>query len=200
MTQRRLGRFKLPPFQGDRTRNRAVPCLRGASRFHRGAAANLCDGRRREAGQSLVEFALILPVLLLLIVGTIEFGGLMASYVMVESASREAARYAATVGDTGLGTIRRYADCAGIREAALRVSSPFQEVSTVVIQYDNGPGTASLVPAGCPPPADQIRPGTRVMVRVRATRFPIVPLILNGPIELVAETHRTILADIEVSP
>lgn len=173
------------------------------------------DGRRRSAirphrmglrrlqpnpGQSLVEFALILPVLLLLIVGTIEFGALMTSYIMVESASREAARYAATVGDDGPGTLNRFEDCAGIRQAALRVSSPLQAVSTIVIEYDNGPGTPSLTPAGCPPPADQVGLGTRVVVRVRATHRPIVPLLFTGPIEMVSETQRTILTDVETGP
>lgn len=148
----------------------------------------------------MVEFALILPVLLLLIVGTIEFGALLASYIMVESASREAARYAATVGDDGPGTLRRFQDCDGIRAAALRVSTPLQAVSTIVIDYDNGPGTPALSPPGCPPPAEQVRLGTRVLVRVRATHHPIVPMLFTGPIELVSETHRTILTDVEVHP
>jgi hypothetical protein len=51
--------------------------------------------RRREAGQSLVELSLVLPILLFigLIVG--DFGRIYASGVAVESAAREAADYAA---------------------------------------------------------------------------------------------------------
>lgn len=154
----------------------------------------------RGRGQSLVEFALILPVLILMILGIIEFGTLVASYTMVQSASREAARYAASVGDTGPGTLNRYEDCAGIRDAALRVSSALLAISTIVIEYDNGPGSSVIVPAGCPPPAAQVTLGTRVVVRVRATHRPLVPLIPIGPIELVSETRRTILTDVEVGP
>lgn len=50
-------------------------------------------------GQSLVETALILPVLLLLLTGIIDFGLLFNSYLVVSNASREGARYAA-VGNT----------------------------------------------------------------------------------------------------
>jgi Flp pilus assembly protein TadG len=50
-------------------------------------------------GQSLVETALILPVLLLLLTGIIDFGLLFNSYLVVSNASREGARHAA-VGDS----------------------------------------------------------------------------------------------------
>jgi hypothetical protein len=136
----------------------------------------------------------------LLIVGTIEMGWLVASYTMVQSAAREAARYAATVGDTGPGSAKRYEDCTGIRDAALRVSGALQAVSTIVIEYDNGPGTALLVPGGCPPPSDEVGLGTRVIIRVRATHRPVVPLLAIQPIELVSEARRTILTDVVVDP
>lgn len=45
-------------------------------------------------GQTLVEFALTLPLLLLLIFGIIEFGRLFQSWVMIQNAARAAARYA----------------------------------------------------------------------------------------------------------
>lgn len=54
---------------------------------------------KNNEGQSLVEFALILPILLLIIMGIIEFGIMINSYLTVRSASREAAR-AAVVGST----------------------------------------------------------------------------------------------------
>lgn len=48
-------------------------------------------GRRR--GQSLVEFVLILPVLLILLFGIIEFGLLLYNKQVITNASREGARY-----------------------------------------------------------------------------------------------------------
>jgi Flp pilus assembly protein TadG len=49
---------------------------------------------RREDAQSLVEFALIVPMLLILVFGVIDFGMGLRAYVSVASATREGARYA----------------------------------------------------------------------------------------------------------
>lgn len=45
------------------------------------------------AGQGLLEFALVVPVVLLLIFGTIDLSRAIMSYVMVTNAAREGARY-----------------------------------------------------------------------------------------------------------
>ena len=50
---------------------------------------------RNEKGQSLVELALILPVLVLLLFGTVEFGRTFYSYITVTGAVREGVREAA---------------------------------------------------------------------------------------------------------
>ena len=65
-------------------------------------------------GQGLVEFALILPIFLTLIMGIVEFGRLMITYAGVASASREATRYGASVGTNASG-VEHYRDCDGIR-------------------------------------------------------------------------------------
>jgi hypothetical protein len=49
--------------------------------------------RRRQAGQSIVEFALVFPVLLLFVAGIADLGRVYNSAVAVESAAREAADY-----------------------------------------------------------------------------------------------------------
>ncbi|MGB7539762.1 MAG: TadE/TadG family type IV pilus assembly protein [Anaerolineales bacterium] len=53
-------------------------------------------GRRRTLGQSMVEFALILPVLLLMIFGIIEFARIFYSWLIVTNAVRTGERYAVT--------------------------------------------------------------------------------------------------------
>lgn len=50
----------------------------------------------KHKGQTLVEFALTLPILLLLIFGTIEFGRAFQAWITLENAAREAARYTTT--------------------------------------------------------------------------------------------------------
>jgi Flp pilus assembly protein TadG len=57
---------------------------------------------RSARGQSLVEFTILLPVLLIMISGLIEFGFMLNFYLDVIDASREAARWAA--GDDPLRT------------------------------------------------------------------------------------------------
>lgn len=56
---------------------------------------------KKEEGQALVEFALILPILLLLIIAVIDFGWLFMARIRVTNAAREAVRYYAVHKDTG---------------------------------------------------------------------------------------------------
>ena len=51
--------------------------------------------RDRSRGQSVVEFALVLPILLLLLAATIDFGRLFYLYVAVNNAAKEGALYGA---------------------------------------------------------------------------------------------------------
>jgi len=53
---------------------------------------------RNENGQSLVEFAIMLPVLLLLLMGILEFGLILNSYLTINNSAREAARLGIVAG------------------------------------------------------------------------------------------------------
>jgi hypothetical protein len=55
----------------------------------------LRHGRHRTRGQSLVEFALVLPVMLLLVLFGIDFGRVFLGWVELNNVVREAANYAA---------------------------------------------------------------------------------------------------------
>jgi Flp pilus assembly protein TadG len=59
--------------------------------------------RRREEGQALVEFALVLPVILLVLVGIVQFGLMFYTYIDLTSATRDAARRVAVSRSTGAG-------------------------------------------------------------------------------------------------
>lgn len=50
--------------------------------------------RRSQSGQSLVEFALVLPILLLLLVGILDLGRAVAAYNSVSNGARSGARVA----------------------------------------------------------------------------------------------------------
>jgi len=51
--------------------------------------------RKSESGQALVEFALVLPILLILLCGIIDFGWIYYNQISLSNAAREGARYAA---------------------------------------------------------------------------------------------------------
>jgi len=67
--------------------------------FPFGRPANPPPTPRREFGQSVVEFAVVLPVILLLLIAIADLGRLYASAVAVESAAREAADFGAFEDD-----------------------------------------------------------------------------------------------------
>ena len=50
---------------------------------------------KNKKGQSIVEFALVLPLLLLLLAGIVDFGRIMNAYLVTNYASREGVRQAA---------------------------------------------------------------------------------------------------------
>ncbi|HEX2696542.1 MAG TPA: TadE family protein, partial [Anaerolineales bacterium] len=94
--------------------------------------------KKKSTAQAMVEFALALPVLLLVIYGLIEVGRLMFIYSSVVTAARQAARYGATTGLNSNGDAF-WSDCDGIRAAAKNVGflQPFAD-SDIQIWYDGG--------------------------------------------------------------
>jgi len=144
-------------------------------------------------GQGMVEFALILPMLLLLLFGIIEVGRMLVVYSQVQAASREAARYAAAAGDAdpvAIGIQPYYADIAGINAAARRVAI-LSGINTVDVSYDTGPGGGATT-------VDQIKLKDRVVVRVPADYNPFVGLTPLQPFTIDATTARTIIVCVEV--
>ena len=57
--------------------------------------------RKKEKGQALVEFAIILPVLLLILFGILQFGVTFNQYISVTAAAREGARKASVSRSLG---------------------------------------------------------------------------------------------------
>jgi Flp pilus assembly protein TadG len=165
---------------------------------------------RKSKAQALVEFAIVLPLLMLLLYGLLEAGRILFLYSTVVTASRQAARYGSASGvgnGTGNASEPRYQDCDGIRGAAQRVAflGPFD---TVAIAWDGGPATSpttycantsaqtdnSFAPAGN---------NTRITVTVTEPFTPIIPLIVPiTPRDVTARSSRTILlsVSIEVTP
>lgn len=83
--------------------------------------------RNRETGASLVEFAMIMPLLLLLVLGIIEFSFLFGQFNDVRHGAREGARVAAV--NTGDNATLHTLTC-----NAMDLSSP------VTVQFSEGAG------------------------------------------------------------
>lgn len=63
---------------------------------HKGRSGAAGAGDRRQFGQALIEFALIAPILILLLAALVQFGLIFERQIGISNAVREAARRAAT--------------------------------------------------------------------------------------------------------
>lgn len=104
-----------------------------------------------EYAQSLVEFTLIFPVLLILVFGVIDFGMGLRAYVTVSQAAREGARYASVGNPAGTFTTGGSGECNGStttttvgRVCGVLDGLRLTNVSSVSVTYPNGqaPGEA----------------------------------------------------------
>lgn len=149
---------------------------------------------RGNRGQGMVEFALVFPLLLLLLFGIFEFGRIMFAYSTAIAASREAARYGAAILDIG-GGIPQYEDCAGIKAAAKRIGQ-YSGISdaNITIQYSNDSGVYSTV---CPP-TQQVQAADTISVSISTSITPVTPIGNFSAIPITSSSSRTILKDVKL--
>jgi len=80
--------------------------------------------RTRDGGQSMVEFALVIPLFLLMIAGIVDFGMLLYTNMTAINAAREGARLSVTYpGDTSAVEARVRAMATGLNQADLTVTT-----------------------------------------------------------------------------
>lgn len=96
-----------------------------ADLFSTGAPVAPRARRRRHRGQSLVEFALVAPVLLLLLALAADFGRAFTAYIAISSAAREGATF-------GADSATNATNAAGISSAALTESGSIWGVTPSV--------------------------------------------------------------------
>jgi Flp pilus assembly protein TadG len=166
---------------------------------------------KKNSAQAMVEFAIALPVLLLLLYGILEAGRFLFIYSSVVTASRQAVRYGSATG-LGTTTVPRFQDCAGIRQAAQRADylNAFDD-EDILIQYDAGPGTpATTYCTGSSVSDTSFNPSSgntsRLNVTIHGDFNPIVPRIVpfirrsvdtGNPVR--AASARTILVSVSIA-
>lgn len=100
------------------------------------------ERRKRDlaSGQALVEFALVVPILLLILMGIAEFGRAWMTRNILTSAAREAVRIAAVQGNTTAAVARANAILTSANIAGATVTPVDDNVAfgtcQVVIAYD----------------------------------------------------------------
>lgn len=80
------------------------------------------DANRSQSGQSLLEFALVLPVLALMLLGIVDFGQIFSRWLVVEHAARDAARYASLGGSADQATTMAEQEAGGNATATVTLA------------------------------------------------------------------------------
>jgi hypothetical protein len=107
---------------------------------------------RPQAGQSAVEFALILPVIVLILMGVFDLGRAFYAYSVVADAAREGAR------------------------AGVYATATDGQVAAAVTKYWIGLETAPVVTIWPPAPPPRVS-GNTISVTVRYVFRPVTPVI-----------------------
>lgn len=117
-----------------------------------------CLGSKAE-GDSLVEFALILPVLMLILMGIFDLGRAFYAYNVIANAAREGARYGIAHPDDGAGIVAAAealivgldpgeltitATCPSNETIRLEVTYNFYVVTPLMAQFLSGQGYLTL--------------------------------------------------------
>jgi Flp pilus assembly protein TadG len=129
---------------------------------------------REQSGASAVEFALVSPVLIMLVFGIMAFGILLAQKLALGNAAREAARFG-VVGERTCGQIRTAA-----QDAATTIGMTGTN-ATVTIKVGSTQATSVNK---CPSGSDAVKPcagsadGSIAYVQIDYTSRLVIPLVI----------------------
>jgi len=152
----------------------------------------------KQTGQGFVEFALILPVLLLLMWGVIEFGRLLFIYTEVSNAAREAVRFGVVRGE---GDVYNYDLCGEPNSSncdicdagnAATVLTELQDNNFEII-YDDGAGVEQDTCPDTDGVLYEYEDGDRLVVTISYEVQPLVLFQGAGPFEVQFTAARTLM-------
>lgn len=135
-------------------------------------------------GQGLVEFALILPILLLLVIGALDFGRAFYMKVVMENSAREGAYYMTNHTDEGKATaiVDGVSTTFALAKQATQVEAeesgftiPLANIEVICMQ-------GGTIDNTCPP-------GSTVIVTVRSDFEMVVDVLFGGPITMVNDAR-----------
>ena len=147
---------------------------------------------RREAGAAAVEMALVLPILMLLVFGIVNYGFIFAAQISLNSAARDAARAGVVKPLTSTGTAkicsqiaidaRTYAKTIGVNPTSIRVEVA-GPAGTCTLDYGatsvagSVTGSAAALTICTQPISPPTPPLTQLTVVLRYTAVAPVPYV-----------------------
>lgn len=174
---------------------------------------SLQQARRMPRAQAMVEFALALPIFLLVVYGLLEAGRLIFTIASVTNAAREAVRYASADGlisSNPSNTTLNYNDCTGIRATAKKVGFLLGLLDNNILIYWDNPavtnadGTPKLnqyCSPGTTVDSITLQPGYRVWVKVGTQFTALLPLTpFSSRWISSGNTARTFMGIIDLAP
>lgn len=136
--------------------------------------------RRRQSGTALVEFAIVLPLLLLLLFGIVEFGLILYDKAVITNATREAARAGIVYNPTSPNYLAA---------STIQSNATSNVTKNLISLGSNGTPSAS-VPTGCSNTGDALT----VTVSYTYTGLALgKALIMGTPIDPLANTSNNSL-------
>ena len=137
--------------------------------------SSLLNHSHSQRGQSLVEFALVLTLLLVLAAGAVDLGRVFHSTIIITNASREGARYLTRNPNDAASTPR------------------FSGTKNAAIQEANGPLiTITQADVTVLPDVATLDPGANISVTVQYSFRPVMTFILPDPIIIRRTTQMMI--------
>jgi len=161
------------------------------------------SSKRRERGQSLVELAISLTVMLLLLSGAVTFGMALFSYVAIRDAAGEGALFASISPNNPPGTyvagatLNSAAICARVKAASDRPVNMTSFTCTTGVEGGGGHNSGNAIDVsllGDGRPCESTGNGIRVTVDFNQTiMMPYIGAITGQQIHLRAGVTETIL-------
>jgi len=127
-----------------------------------------------ERSQSLVEFSLVIPILMLLALGIVDFAMGFKSYVELTNATREGARYAVVGNPAGAYPT----DCTGddlgnvVSRVCKSADLAVADMKNVSVDYPSGHTSGNSVVVSADYRYNLITPLSRIMTLVSGGSFP----------------------------
>jgi Flp pilus assembly protein TadG len=131
------------------------------------------------SGQGLVEFALTLPILLFLVIGTLDLGTAFFMKVELENAAREGAYYLV------YNTIKGKADAFALTKAAVQIEGENSGITIPLADIEVSCVEGVTVNNACPS-------GSTVVVIVRHQMSLVIDIFFNGPLNLTGDARMLI--------